>query len=212
LPAPGNGVEPRMATGTGTRQRPDQALVYAALVIVAGVLATTLAQPQVLARLPLQNLLKKPAARRPHRQRRVLFLGRPRVVPEALRRHPDRRVPGLRQPAQELHPDQCYPGGIVLAGVDRHPPRLPQAPVRRDRDQHFHGGREHRGRRLHGRNRAGQCGLGPADRDPPACPAGLPDTARCQSRGRCSLPGFAANPSVGAVRAERGSSPAPAGT
>jgi Major Facilitator Superfamily len=47
-----------MATASGTRQRPDKALRYAALVIVAGVLATTLAQPQVLARLPLQNLLK----------------------------------------------------------------------------------------------------------------------------------------------------------
>ena len=47
-----------MATATGARQRPDKALRYAALVIVAGVLATTLAQPQVLARLPLQNLLK----------------------------------------------------------------------------------------------------------------------------------------------------------
>jgi MFS family permease len=41
-----------------TRQQPDRALIYAALVIVAGVLATTLAQTQVLARLPLQNLLK----------------------------------------------------------------------------------------------------------------------------------------------------------
>ena len=47
-----------MATPAGVRQRPDKALVHAALVIVAGVLATTLAQPQVLARLPLQNLLK----------------------------------------------------------------------------------------------------------------------------------------------------------
>jgi len=36
----------------------DRELTYAALVIVAGVLATTLAQTQVLARLPLQNLLK----------------------------------------------------------------------------------------------------------------------------------------------------------
>jgi len=36
----------------------DPAFTYAALVIVAGVLATTLAQTQVLARLPLQNLLK----------------------------------------------------------------------------------------------------------------------------------------------------------
>jgi MFS family permease len=41
-----------------TRQQPDKALIYAALVIIAGVLATTLAQTQVLARLPLQNLLK----------------------------------------------------------------------------------------------------------------------------------------------------------
>ena len=47
-----------MAAPSATRERPDQALVYAALVIVAGVLATTLAQTQVLARLPLQNLLK----------------------------------------------------------------------------------------------------------------------------------------------------------
>ena len=47
-----------MATADNIRRRPDKALVYAALVIVAGVLATTLAQTQVLARLPLQNLLK----------------------------------------------------------------------------------------------------------------------------------------------------------
>src|SRR6201996_8134931 len=47
-----------MAAPSATRQRPARALVYAALVIVAGVLATTLAQTQVLARLPLQNLLK----------------------------------------------------------------------------------------------------------------------------------------------------------
>lgn len=36
----------------------DRTLTYAAIIIVAGVLATTLAQTQVLARLPLQNLLK----------------------------------------------------------------------------------------------------------------------------------------------------------
>jgi hypothetical protein len=47
-----------MVAPTATRQRADRALVYAALVILAGVLATTLAQTQVLARLPLQNLLK----------------------------------------------------------------------------------------------------------------------------------------------------------
>ena len=47
-----------MATANDVRLRPDKALTYAALVIMAGVLATTLAQTQVLARLPLQNLLK----------------------------------------------------------------------------------------------------------------------------------------------------------
>jgi MFS family permease len=47
-----------MASPIPTRQRRDKALLYAALVIIAGVLATTLAQTQVLARLPLQNLLK----------------------------------------------------------------------------------------------------------------------------------------------------------
>lgn len=39
-------------------EAPNRTLTYAAIIIVAGVLATTLAQPQVLARLPLQNLLK----------------------------------------------------------------------------------------------------------------------------------------------------------
>jgi predicted MFS family arabinose efflux permease len=43
---------------TTTQSRPDSALRYAVLVIGAGVLATTLAQPEVLARIPLQNLLK----------------------------------------------------------------------------------------------------------------------------------------------------------
>ncbi|HKM72496.1 MAG TPA: MFS transporter [Stellaceae bacterium] len=47
-----------MAKERNTGVKPDKALTYAAIVIVAGVLATTLAQPQVLARLPLQNLLK----------------------------------------------------------------------------------------------------------------------------------------------------------
>ena len=36
----------------------SRSLTYAAIIIIAGVLATTLAQTQVLARLPLQNLLK----------------------------------------------------------------------------------------------------------------------------------------------------------
>jgi hypothetical protein len=47
-----------MSASAESDPSPDRALKYAAIVIVAGVLATTLAQPQVLARLPLQNLLK----------------------------------------------------------------------------------------------------------------------------------------------------------
>lgn len=47
-----------MTAPTVTEPPPNRTLTYAAIVIVAGVLATTLAQPQVLARLPLQNLLK----------------------------------------------------------------------------------------------------------------------------------------------------------
>jgi BT1 family protein len=41
-----------------TEQRPDRALRHATVIIAVGVLATTLAQTDVLARLPLQNLLK----------------------------------------------------------------------------------------------------------------------------------------------------------
>src|SRR5262245_56055084 len=48
---------PAVITDNG-RFKSDRNLTYAALVIVAGVLATTLAQTQVLARLPLENLLK----------------------------------------------------------------------------------------------------------------------------------------------------------
>jgi hypothetical protein len=47
-----------MTAPSDTRPPPNRTLTYAAVVIVAGILATTLAQPQVLARLPLQNLLK----------------------------------------------------------------------------------------------------------------------------------------------------------
>jgi Major Facilitator Superfamily len=47
-----------MAVPTDPAPRPNRALIHAAIIIVAGVLATTLAQTQVLARLPLQNLLK----------------------------------------------------------------------------------------------------------------------------------------------------------
>src|ERR1019366_6201133 len=39
-------------------EKSGKPLLYASIMIVAGVLATTLAQPQVLGRIPLQNLLK----------------------------------------------------------------------------------------------------------------------------------------------------------
>jgi MFS family permease len=48
-------------TSTTITQKPQEnskALLYAAIVIVVGVLGTTLAQPQVLGRIPIQNLLK----------------------------------------------------------------------------------------------------------------------------------------------------------
>ena len=48
-----------MATATTTpTRRPDKALIHAAIVIVVGVLATTLAQTHLLGRIPIQNLLK----------------------------------------------------------------------------------------------------------------------------------------------------------
>jgi hypothetical protein len=40
------------------KAKSDKALLYASIMIVIGVLGTTLAQPQVLGRIPLQNLLK----------------------------------------------------------------------------------------------------------------------------------------------------------
>ena len=49
-----------MATATIAQKQADdkKALIYAAIVIMVGVLGTTLAQPQVLGKIPLQNLLK----------------------------------------------------------------------------------------------------------------------------------------------------------
>ena len=41
-----------------SREEKSNSLLYAAIIIVVGVLGTTLAQPQVLGRIPLQNLLK----------------------------------------------------------------------------------------------------------------------------------------------------------
>lgn len=46
------------ATVVETPVERKSALIYAAIIIVVGVLATTLSQPQMLGRIPLQNLLK----------------------------------------------------------------------------------------------------------------------------------------------------------
>jgi MFS family permease len=46
------------ATVIPDRGPKDKSLLYAAIIIVIGFLATTLAQPQVLGRIPIQNLLK----------------------------------------------------------------------------------------------------------------------------------------------------------
>src|ERR1019366_779003 len=46
------------ATSSPSEQKNDKTLLAAAIVIVIGVLGTTLAQPQVLGRIPIQNLLK----------------------------------------------------------------------------------------------------------------------------------------------------------
>ena len=48
----------KMVASQRTGQRPKMTFKRATIVIVAGILATTLAQTDVLARLPLQNLLK----------------------------------------------------------------------------------------------------------------------------------------------------------
>ncbi|MGH9678616.1 MAG: MFS transporter [Candidatus Acidiferrales bacterium] len=49
-----------MASGTiePKQEKSGKALIYGAVVIIIGVLGTTLAQPQVLGRIPFQNLLK----------------------------------------------------------------------------------------------------------------------------------------------------------
>jgi hypothetical protein len=48
------------STGTVTPEHHEKgnSLFYAAIVIVIGFLGTSLAQPQVLGRIPIQNLLK----------------------------------------------------------------------------------------------------------------------------------------------------------
>lgn len=47
-----------IATAADERKSGSTSLMFAAVIIIVGVFATTLAQPQVMGRLPLQNLLK----------------------------------------------------------------------------------------------------------------------------------------------------------
>jgi len=46
------------AATAGKSQNSNKALIHAAIVVAVGILATTLAQPQMMGRIPLQNLLK----------------------------------------------------------------------------------------------------------------------------------------------------------
>ena len=155
-----------MATATTTQPDSKKALRHAAIVIVAGVLATTLAQTQVLGRIPLQNLLKNQLHVDPERQRRVLLLGRTGLVLQALRRHLYRRVPGLRKPPQELHPGSRHPGDAVVVCPDLHAPPIQRAAHRLHHHQCVHGDRQHRGGRLHGGDRASHLRLGTPDGHP----------------------------------------------
>ena len=125
--------------------------------IVAGVLATTLAQPQVLARLPLQNLLKNELHLDRSSQRGVLLLGGAGLVSEAVRRDRDRRLSAVRQPPQELHPAERRVSACAgMAGADLSP-RTNTATCCACGIviNVFMVGNQHRGRRLHGRNRPG---------------------------------------------------------
>ena len=51
-------IKPMQTAPSSNAPARNNALLHAAIVIIIGVFATTLAQPQVLGRLPLQNLLK----------------------------------------------------------------------------------------------------------------------------------------------------------
>jgi hypothetical protein len=133
-----------------TRLRSDGAFTYAALVIVAGVLATTLAQTQVLARLPLQNLLKNELqVDRTANAAFFFWAGRAWYLKPFAGVLTD-AFPLFGSPTQKLHSDKCRLGGAGVVGADHNTSRLPQAAGCGDRDQRFHGRRKHGGRRLHG--------------------------------------------------------------
>ena len=92
----------------GVPEKNNRAFVGTAIVIVVGVLATTLAQPQVLARIPLQNLLKNEL--HVHRTANVAFFfwaGLAWYL--AIRGNLHRCLPDLWQSPQELHSDQHNP-------------------------------------------------------------------------------------------------------
>ena len=167
-----------MAAPTDAQRSPDRTLTYAAIIIVAGVLATTLAQPQVLARLPLQNLLKNELHLDRSSNAAFFFWAglawylKPfaGIVTDAFPLFGNRRKSYILLSATLR--------GAGMVGADCHPTRIPPPAVRRDRHQRVHGGNQHGGRRLHGGNRAGDFGLRPPDRNPAVRSAGVPDRQR----------------------------------
>ena len=110
LPNAGRSADPAagMAAPTDAQRSPDRTLTYAAIIIVAGVLATTLAQPQVLARLPLQNLLKNELHLDRSSNAAFFFWAGLAWYLKPLRRHRHRRLSALRQPPPQLHPAQRH--------------------------------------------------------------------------------------------------------
>src|SRR5277367_6784519 len=141
-----------MAETTNTARQPDRTLMYAAVVIVAGVLATTLAQMQVLGRLPLQNLLKNELHLDRSANAAFLFWAglawylKPfaGIVTVAFPLFGDRRKSYILLGATLR--------GSGMAGADRHAARLSRPAVGRDRHQRVHGGNQRGGGRLHGGN------------------------------------------------------------
>jgi len=168
-----------MTFAADTRLRPDRAFMYAALVIVTGVFATTLAQTQVLARLPLQNLLKNELHVDRTTNAAFFFWAGLAWYLKPLAGILTDAFPlfGSRRKSYILV--SATLAGVSWLALTVTPHRQPA--LRRDRDQRLHGDSEHRGRRLHGRNRAGHIGIRASDRDPPIRPA---DLFRYQRSGR----------------------------
>ena len=86
----------------------------------------------------------------------VLLPDGPALVLQAHRRHRHRCVSDLRQPTAELPDRQHAAGDAELGRALFHAASVQRAASHVSVAQHLHGGRQHRGRRLHGRDRAGE--------------------------------------------------------